>query len=750
MRRPAVIVGAYLALAAIYTRPLLGELSSRIASDAGDPVLNAGILWWNATTLPFTAAWWNAPHYYPTPDVSAFTENLVGISVFFSPIYWVTGDPISAYNLTYFLTWPFSAFAVYLLVRLITKRDDAAFLAGLAYGFTPYRTAEIAHIQSLSSYGMPIALLGLHGYLDARRRRWLLLFGTAWLLQCLANGYFMLFGAVVIALWLVYFGSTRDNWRAAGAIAGVWWLASLPLAAIMYKYRIVHDFFGLRRSENEILAYSATPGSWLEVTGDVWFWRSFLPDGKDDLFPGLTAVLIVLVAVLAYAVKRAPAGRVPSRSRRLLRPVLGVVAALSAIVMAISFAAGQWSVTIAGLLVRVNSIDRALALLVACSGLLLLLTARTREALGRRSPLVFYATATLVIALFCCGPVLRAGGETILSPAPYRWLMALPGFDALRVPPRFWMLGVLSLSIAAGLAFASLPLARGRRRWLVFVLVAAGLLIDGWMPVMRSAAAPEQWADSEPPERLEPILELPIGPEHDFAATYRAAGHRRRVINGVSGYNPPHYIALVAGLQARDPAMLGAIASLGPFDIVVDDDPQGVWAQYAASPPGALRHEGGSVRSVFHIPKAPAEPELGAPLPIASVRAVRGDTAEAHDGRIETGWGDYPQQPDQWMLVDLGRVGDVGGVSHAIGDYFLDFPRRLAIEVSTDGSSWARVWEGSSAPAAVLASIRAPRETTMRFTFAARPARYVKLLQLETYASMWRVSEIAVHAPALP
>ena len=35
----------------------------------------------------------------------------------------------------------------------------------------------------------------------------------------------------------------------------------------------------------------------------------------------------------------------------------------------------------------------------------------------------------------------------------------------------------------------------------------------------------------------------------------------------------------------------------------------------------------------------------------------------------------------------------------------------------------------------------------MRFTFSARSARFVRLLQLDHDNSMWRVAEVQVHAP---
>jgi hypothetical protein len=45
----------------------------------------------------------------------------------------------------------------------------------------------------LVSFGMPLALLGLHEYLESRRWRWLVLFGVSWLVQGAANGYYLVY-----------------------------------------------------------------------------------------------------------------------------------------------------------------------------------------------------------------------------------------------------------------------------------------------------------------------------------------------------------------------------------------------------------------------------------------------------------------------------------------------------------------------------------------------------------------------------
>src|SRR5215218_282479 len=131
--RAASVLAAYVVLSVIVTWPVARDMRSLIVGDPGDPVLNASILLWSATTRPFSAEWWDAPHYYPADGVSGFTENLVGISPIATPVYWISGNPILAYNLALFLTWPLSAFAVYLVVRFLTQADDAAVLAGLSY-----------------------------------------------------------------------------------------------------------------------------------------------------------------------------------------------------------------------------------------------------------------------------------------------------------------------------------------------------------------------------------------------------------------------------------------------------------------------------------------------------------------------------------------------------------------------------------------------------------------------------------------
>jgi hypothetical protein len=558
---------------------------------------------------------------------------------------------------------------------------------------------------------------------------------------------------VLVGLWMLYFCTTRDAWRTAPAILVASVVANFPLLPVMLKYHFVHDAYGLRRTMAEALWFSAPVEGWFKVSSVVWLWPKVLGDSKDDLFPGITAVALV-IAALWFSRWRKPVEEQPRVAGWVLA-LLGVIAGLSAAAILVTLAIGAWRVEFGSLTLRTSDLNRPLKLLLLSGVPLLLIKTRVVAALSARGPLAFYAMATVALGLLCCGPVLRAGDSIILDPMPYRWLMLVPGFDQLRVPTRFWMLGTLCLGVAAAIAFARLAPATGARRRLAFALLSVSLLLDGWTNGIGMAAAPQQWprveprADTSGGGRARPILELPLGPEWDAAGTYRAMRHRRPVMNGVSGYDPPHYEPLKSGLASYDPQLLLAIASLGELDVVVngDADRDGAWKRYVQTVPGAMEIDTDGVRTLFRIP-ATTRPEvqLGPVVPIVGARANSQEASLAVDGRMETEWNDgRSQQPGQWLIADLGQVREVGGIAHALGEYARDFPRRLAIDTSVDGATWTPAWTGPTVVDAFIAATRAPIEARMPFAFEPRPARFVRLRQLDTEIHLWRVAELAVH-----
>jgi hypothetical protein len=437
----------------------------------------------------------------------------------------------------------------------------------------------------------------------------------------------------------------------------------------------------------------------------------------------------------------------PRRRAIVIALLVGVVLSTAAMLTVITW--GPWSRTVAGFSLRISELDQSVGVAVWCGLLAIALTPTLRNAVARRSVLLFYVAMTVVVGILCYGPVMRRGEEVILEPMPYRWLMYLPGFDGVRVPTRFWMLGLLCLAIAAGISFARYAPAYGPRRRLWVAVLTAGILVDGWTVGIGMPDAPQQWPRAERRGRPGAVIELPLGPAWDAAATFRAMRHRRRVVNGVSGYDPPFYAPLQDGLNSYEPAVLTALASFGPIEIVVDGaaDPDGAWARYASGVAGPPVLTDGT-RTVYRLAAQPMPAgRLGTAIPIVAATASWVGAELTHDGRLETEWHDNPRQlPGHWLAVDLGGVREIGGITMWLGEFARDFPRRLAIDVSSDGESWTTVWEGSTVATAMLAAIERPQECPVRLPFAPHGARFVRLRSLVDHKNLWRVAEIQVHA----
>ena len=180
-------------LTCAYTWPLILHAPSAVAHDRGDPLLVTWILWWSTHTVPLTTAWWNAPAFYPSSGVFAFSENLLGLAPITWPIIASGGSPVLAYNAAFLLSFVLSGLGAYFLGYVLTRRHEAALVAAVAFAFAPYRLSHTQHLQLLSSYWMPVAIGALHLYLDEGKPRWAIVFAASWLLQALACGYYFFY-----------------------------------------------------------------------------------------------------------------------------------------------------------------------------------------------------------------------------------------------------------------------------------------------------------------------------------------------------------------------------------------------------------------------------------------------------------------------------------------------------------------------------------------------------------------------------
>ena len=723
--------------------------------DPGDPALNTWILWWNTQTTPLSAAWWNPPAFYPVPGVLSFSENLLGLSLIATPLHWLGAGPQLAYNLIFLLTFLLSAFGAYLLVYELTKRHDAAFIAGLLFGFAPYRIAHMPQIQVLSSFPMTFALLGLHRYLGDPRPKWLALFAGAWLLQALCNGYYLLFFSVFVGLWMLWFANPKSRPRQFLAIGVACVIAAIPMVPILLRYRAIHASFGFTRDFNAIRQFGADVASVLHATSHLalWGWLEVFTRPEGELFPGLTVVLLIVAGVVFVRNRNDPRVTGWSRSRYVLLAltIATALVALSTIIV------GPWRLAPFGVqLLSVSTPVKPLNISLILAIVLGLTSPTVRSAYRARSVIGFYSVAGFLMWVLSLGPAPTFMGYEVMYRGPYALLMYLPGFSSLRVPARFWMMVTLCLAVIGAMVFAKLTEKLGRARIAAAAVVAAGVLADTWMTAMPIAATPKPFdVMSCAPDARGPLVEFPLGPiYHDVAAMYRQITHHRPLINGYSGYFPPPYTALQRGLSLRDPDILTQLAARGATTAIVDrnEDEGGKWDAYLRSNPAVTHVCSIGQQSLYRMTAPPVSeaPRAGTPLRPSLIRAnVNADMAPLMvDGDVATRWESGPQDTGMRVDVDLGATQTVIGVDLTLGRFVEDFPREMAIEISDDGQRFREVWRGTSAGRAVIASFDVRGSVPMRYRFEPTPARVVRMrLTADDEIYFWSIAEMKIVGP---
>lgn len=745
----------YTAVTAVLGREVLANLSTAVANDAGDPLLTAAFLHWNAHHIPWTDAWWQLPIFHPTRDTLAFSEHLLGLSAIAAPIDWITGNPLVTYNLVTLLTFVLSAATMYLLVYRVSGSAAGAFIAGLAYGFAPFRISQLPHIQMLAGFWAPLALFGLHAFLDSGRRRWLALFAASWALQAAANGYALVFLSVLIGLWVLWFVVAPRKWKELAMIAAAAVAGAVPLVPILLKYITVHRYHGFARGADEIQQFSADLAGLLCAPPSLtfWGWLRVACRPEAELFPG--AVLSALVIAAAFGVgvviwqtPTVGTGRIVIWIRRLLFAAATVYGAVALSVLAL----GPWRITLPFLRASASSVAKPLVIVSTALLLALLLSPGLRAAARRSSTIMFYLLAALAMWLLTLGPTIILLGESTGRRGPYGLLMLLPGVDGLRAPGRFWMMSAICLSIAAGLYVATLVAGRSRRAVALTLLVLGpALLTDGWVSRIGVQAAPPGAPD---PSALagQVVIELPLGGYYDIAAQWRAIVGGWTSINGYSGYGPAYYPALSSATTLRDDAAFRPFQRDRDLHVVVDSADPALVA-FVERQPGAVLTATNDWARQYRLPRrAGVGTAAGRRIPIASLQTMCDRETDpvsfALDGDETTRWV-CPPAARQELTVDLGAPATVGAFVQHLGAYFWEAPSSMIIETSLDGSTWTVVHSGSVLEYALFGAMQSPRAATVPVPFAAHEARYLKVrVENQVFNYHFTMAEAEVRGPS--
>ena len=615
MQRAWHTVVLYAAVAIVATWPVARGLDRNVAGDLGDPVLTMWVLGWNSDQLLAIlrgdfgrlATYFDANIFHPAPLTLAYSELFIPQAVQALPLFALTGNPILCYNLLFLSTFVLSGLGGFLLVRELTGDARAGFVGGLLFAFAPYRFPQTPHLQVLSSQWMPFALYGLRRYFTSINEtgsagRWRPLLGAcaALVVQNLSCGYYLMFFEPFVAAYVLWEIWQRRAWRnraiwlRLSAAAALVLILTLPL---LIPYLLAHESLGLERGSAELIRYSADVYSYATASPQQAIWgetaRAF-PQAEGDLFPGLVPLLLALTGVVFWRSDVA-AGRTPLRFRAIHWLLLAVtlVHAIAAVITTFN---RRLTIDLGVATLRMSNVDQLLIRAVVAAVILLVLSPelRARCAAFMRAR-GFFLAALLAAMWLSLGPSPHALGRPVNLFGPYQLLYDLvPGFDGLRVPARFGMIVVVMLSVLGGYGAAVVA----RRRGGMVVLSALAVLfltesvtlpftVNGVSPladlatpearVYRPSRAPAVY-HAVPRDMPVVLAELPLGQQdYDLRAMFYSMVHHARLLNGYSGFFPPHYGRLALALsdvpRHPDPAWT-ALKEFGATHVLIHE---GVW-----------------------------------------------------------------------------------------------------------------------------------------------------------------------------
>ncbi|RUL84642.1 hypothetical protein [Tautonia sociabilis] len=269
-RTIAVAAGLYAAAILAATWPAARDATTSIPhSDLGDPLLHLWILrWYRECLLAGRPPFWCSTIQVPVGAPLGYMPGLIFQGLGFLPLSAVVSGDALAYNLLWFGSLGFTAFAGFALGWWITRDGRCATLAGLAFVLsTPVLFNAHGALEMLSIGWFPLFLIAWIRFVDRPGPGRCA--SAAALYAALASGapYFGILGAFPAALY-VLFGlarARREGATRAWARGRLPWfvgfsIAVLPAVALVFSgqlWAMVHGF-PMSRPDSEFSRYGAS------------------------------------------------------------------------------------------------------------------------------------------------------------------------------------------------------------------------------------------------------------------------------------------------------------------------------------------------------------------------------------------------------------------------------------------------------------------------------------------------------------
>lgn len=444
--------------------------------------------------------------FYPEGNTLAFSDTLYGQTIFTFPLQLITKNAVLTENIYILITFPLAAVAMFFLSYFLTKNILASFLSGLFFSFSYPRIAQIGHMPMISSQWLPLFVLYLIKYVERGSWKDLLPTFLFYLLSISSSMYFGVFliPFVIFALLLESIRWIRKkSLTTMKKILKSFCIFAIPMAGILilvlYPYlRLKAEYPGIGRPLEDAARLSASLVDYRTIL-PTSFIASYhlLPTDINErpLYPTMTLTVLAIVGIF-----------------------LG------------------WK--------------------------------------KRKKYVVLFATTGFTTLILSFGPYLDlviGKFKWFHITMPYYYLYhAVSIMKSIRVPSRLSLIVVLTLSALAAIGLSSLF--KKKFKFLLAGLITLLFMIEVWqvqtpstpVSIENQIPAVYQWLSTQPDSLI--IAELPFRPLANLTTsmndqlfrpyeevkdsdgyaletyrTYFSIYHRKRMLNGYSGFFPQVY-----------------------------------------------------------------------------------------------------------------------------------------------------------------------------------------------------------------
>jgi hypothetical protein len=519
------VFALFAGLAVISTWPLArfmgGSLAQGREAAATVPLHGTWTVWWNCDRCAHLwEGYWDAPIFQPASSAFTFSEPMP-LSALAAPLVWATGDAVLACNAFLLLALTLNGYSAFELLLRVHQNLHVAIAGGAVVALLPFVHHELGILQLVPLFGI---VWTIHALSSCAAKPTIgracllgLSFGATYLL-CSHYGLFLSVLLLVAYAWL--FGAQLGSRKTWACLAASVLVAGLLISPIVFAQ--FRSTAALTRDAATIRRFSADADAY--VTSP---WAAAIPQparlGGGHAFPAFPGAIKLSLAALGIAI---------------------------------------------GL--RIGRL---------------------------RSWTLFCISLAATAFVLSMGTKLSLGGWSA-----YGTLTALPGFAQVRSPFRFVVFVQLMIAFLAAQGLLVIVLCGRRSDRKATLLKATLILILGgtatielWPPRQRLFEVPSidrhaawlNWLDKNtPPDTVIACVPFPVGKgvvdyEQTAIWMYWQTQHRRKIVNGYSGFFPDSFLELKAVMvDFPDPASLERLRQANVAYCVVDR---------AATPPKTLR-----------------------------------------------------------------------------------------------------------------------------------------------------------------